>query len=369
MAKALTSEEVIKRFQIVHGTKYDYSKVDYIDSSTKVIIICPDHGEFLQEPRKHYGRKQGCPVCSGRGIPMTLDNFISRANSKHSSKYDYSNVTDVGSRKYVEIICPVHGMFSQRCDTHLSSSGCLKCSNNVLTTDMFITEAQAVHGTKFDYSLVYYVTSEVSVTIVCPDHGVFTQTPYQHLHSYGCPKCGTQKATESKHLTTEDFIAKAIDVHGTKYDYSKTTYTSAKEKLTIICPDHGEFSQLASGHLSGYGCKHCVSYGKDISKLKGPCSLYYLKLSSNLYKIGITSQAIDHRYRTKFDREQFEVVFMKLYPTGSEAYAEEQRLLTKHTKHKYLGGKVMNSGNTEIFTKDIFDGDYSLYSQRTLNGN
>jgi hypothetical protein len=60
----------------------------------------------------------------------------------------------------------------------------------------------------------------------------------------------------SKQVTTKSFIEKAQNVHGFKYDYSKTEYINAKTKVTIICPIHGEFKQLPNNHLK-YNCNKC----------------------------------------------------------------------------------------------------------------
>ena len=60
-----------------------------------------------------------------------------------------------------------------------------------------------------------------------------------------------------KKKTTEDFINEARKVHGEKYDYSKTEYKGIFEKVTVICPVHGEFEQTAHNHLRGNGCPKC----------------------------------------------------------------------------------------------------------------
>lgn len=62
----------------------------------------------------------------------------------------------------------------------------------------------------------------------------------------------------NKKLTTEEFIQKSRTIHGHKYDYSKSIYgKNQKDKLTIICPTHGEFSQRPDHHLCGSGCFTC----------------------------------------------------------------------------------------------------------------
>lgn len=230
---------------------------------------------------------------------------------------------------------------------------------------MFIERATTLHNNRYDYSLVEYVTVDDKVEIICPIHGSYFQTPYHHINrKQGCPKCGREKASITKTSSTDKFIEKAKAIHGDKYDYTNTVYFTAKEKVTITCPIHGDFQQLASGHLSGYGCKLCTTYGKGRVSSSSPCILYYLYLPDfNYYKIGITSQNISLRYRTKFDQEQFQIVFIKKYLTGNEAYEKEQQILKKYQHLRYIGdNKILKSGNTEIFTEDIFKGDYSEFT-------
>ena len=62
--KKLTTEEFIEKAIKVHGNKYDYSKVDYINSTTKVCIICPIHGEFWQKASDHINNNASCPKCA-----------------------------------------------------------------------------------------------------------------------------------------------------------------------------------------------------------------------------------------------------------------------------------------------------------------
>ena len=118
----------------IHNNKYNYSKVVYIDDGTKVEIICPLHGSFLQTPNKHLlGR--GCPKCkSGKFILTNLEKysklFPDRANVVHNSKYNYVNTKYVNSKTSIEIICPVHGTFSQAPSNHLSGKGCPKCNQS-----------------------------------------------------------------------------------------------------------------------------------------------------------------------------------------------------------------------------------------------
>lgn len=126
-----------------------------------------------------------------------------------------------------------------------------------MTLDGFIKKAKEVHGDKYDYSKVEYKNSKTKVCIICPIHGEFFQTPYNHLKGFGCSKCGHEKTSSAKTSNTSTFIEKAMSVHNDKYDYSKTNYINTKTKVCIICPEHGEFWQTPSTHLSGGGCWKC----------------------------------------------------------------------------------------------------------------
>lgn len=131
--RRLNTDDWIERFKIVHGDKYDYSKVKYADNSTKVCIICPKHGEFWQTPAKHYNEKQGCPKCgnlaSGDKQRMAKDEFIEQANKVHNYKYDYSRTVYNSMQNSIKVICPKHGEFKQRAQTHINGHGCPVCAN------------------------------------------------------------------------------------------------------------------------------------------------------------------------------------------------------------------------------------------------
>lgn len=120
-----------------------------------------------------------------------------------------------------------------------------------LTTEQFIAKANDVHNNKYTYNKTNYINSRTKVIITCPKHGDFEQTPANHLYGKGCPKCS------GKFKTTEEWIIEAKEIHGDKYDYSKTVFINTNTKVCIICPKHGEFWQLPYNHLSGEGCSKC----------------------------------------------------------------------------------------------------------------
>ena len=194
------------------------------------------------------------------GKKLTTSEFVKRAREAHGNKYDYSKVEYAGTHKNVCIICPKHGEFWQRPDIHLNGNGCPKCGIESIssTKEEFINKAREAHGDKYDYSKVKYVNNHTDVCIICPEHGEFWQTPNSHLKGNGCPKCGIESAQESNSSTTEEFIKRAREVHGDKYDYSKVNYVNNHTDVCIICPKHGEFLQMPYNHLNGAGCPKCA---------------------------------------------------------------------------------------------------------------
>ena len=207
MGKKLTTTEFIYKANKIHSNRYDYSKTMYINTHTKVCIICPEHGEFWQEPANHLSG-QKCPKCA------SIEVHNNQSNGK----------------------------------------------------DGFITKSKIVHGDKYDYSKVEYFNNHTKVCIICPEHGEFWQKPISHTQGKGCPYCGG-----TKKLTTEEFIERAKFIHGNKYDYSKAEYINTDTKVCIICPEHGEFWQTPHDHISSrQGCPNCniLKNSKIVQKIE-----------------------------------------------------------------------------------------------------
>lgn len=192
--------------------------------------------------------------------------LIERAKEKYGDKFDYSKATYESWNMPVVITCPKHGDFKQTMHTHLNKVtlyGCPSCGEEerlkkrILGKDIFIKKAREVHGDKYDYSKVDYVNNSTNVTITCPIHGEFKQAPSNHLAGKGCYWCGRKSAQNKITSNTEQFIKKAKEKHGDRYDYSKVDYVDNNTKVTIICKKHGEFKQKPVCHLNGSGCQKC----------------------------------------------------------------------------------------------------------------
>jgi cytochrome c2 len=131
LARKSNVDEFIQKANEVHNNKYDYSKVQYNKASEKVIIICIEHGEFLQTPNGHLGGA-GCRKCSTQRnsdkARKRTEEFIKESIEKHGDNYDYSKVEYKNTKENVIILCKEHGEFLQTPSNHLKGTRCPLCS-------------------------------------------------------------------------------------------------------------------------------------------------------------------------------------------------------------------------------------------------
>lgn len=245
-----------------HNNKFDYSLVNYINSKSKVKIICPTHGVFEQSYNNHVLNKYGCPRCSNKKTSQS--EFEDKANFVHNNKFDYSLAQYKSLNTLVKIICPTHGIFEMTPKDHIhSKKNCPKCAKNIKdTNESFKIKANKVHQFEFDYSLVEYKGSGSKVKIICLTHGVFEMTPNAHINGkQGCPKCGGCFKD-----TDETFKNKANIVRNNKFDYSLVVYKNSRSLVEIICPIHGTFKTTPDSHLNKkYGCPKCGKEAKRVA--------------------------------------------------------------------------------------------------------
>lgn len=293
MVAKITQEQVIDDFTKMHGDTYDYSKVEYINDRIKVEIICCDHGSFFQSPGAH--KKRGCPKCGRRNKTprITQKSILNEFVNIHNDRYDYSKVEYVSATKKVEIICRKHGSFFQTPSSHKNGSNCPECvrENRFCTDDKNLEQFKAVHGDTYDYSKLNYYSNKTNVEIICHNHGSFFQTPAEHKRGEGCPYCAKEK-------------------------YSWNNISFYKNRKTI---------------------------------------LYYVKVN-DLFKIGLTLKSTKSRFMSDV-KNGVSVVEIKTweYENGEDAYKKEQQILFENRKYRYYGEKVLNGGDSELFTKDVLN--------------
>jgi hypothetical protein len=188
---------------------------------------------------------------------LTNEEFKEKARAIHGDTYIYDLVNMVNCREKIKIICKIHGEFEQKPMHHLIGKGCKKCAQVALgdltrlTNKEFKEKAQKIHGNKYGYNQVNYISTHEKVKILCPKHGIFEQIPQAHLRGQGCPKCIKQVTS------LEEFKEKANSVHNFQYDYSKFEYVNSRVKGEIVCKTHGSFWQDPNAHVAGKGCPVC----------------------------------------------------------------------------------------------------------------
>jgi len=271
-------EVKINKAKELHNDKYDYSKVNFKKMIDKVIIICPEHGEFQQTMHKHL-QGDGCRKCgtikhSQSKVNKSKESFEIKARNIHNDLYDYSLVDYKNARCNVKIICKVHGQFEITPNRHLSGSGCQKCGRLLLSKsltyplDKYLDEVNKKYNYKYDYSKIKWEGVDKNITIICPSHNLEFITNGRSHRDLGveCRICKKEKTINYNQLTTEIFIKKAKEIWGDKYDYSKTNYINANNKVIIICKIHGEFLQYPSNHYK-YDCLKCSKYLVNLPKI------------------------------------------------------------------------------------------------------
>lgn len=305
-----TSSQIIEGFKKVHGERYDYSKVEYAGVNSKVCIICKNHGEFWQFPRRHKAGNN-CPKCARELVIRT--------------------------RRKIN-----------------------------LTQEEFLKRSLDRHGSKYDYSKSIFVNTNDKVCIICPIHGEFWQSPRHHFRSNGCYECG-RKSTSSKNrksISKKTFIKISKNNQLETYDYSliPEIIPTGSTKVKIICPEHGVFEQIARFHMKGTGCNKCCYRGYERQDYINHCIKYgYEKVlvyliniyndSESFYKIGITCRTVKERFRKLKHKTgySYKVINIKQLPPD-KAWDLELYIKRRYKSYKYKP-VIRFTGHSECFKK------------------
>lgn len=200
--------------------------------------------------------------------------FIEKAKIVHGNKYDYSKVVYIKSNEKVLIVCGLHGKFYQNPASHLTGSGCGKCSTirtheiKIKPNEIFIKECIEKFGVeRFDYSLTNYTGAHKKITVICKKHGQFNVVARSHYKNNGCcNKCRNEKLYNLFSGNKEDFILKSKQIHNDLYDYKKVLYYNAENKVKIKCIYHNQYFLVSpNNHLRGKGCPKCKSSKGEIA--------------------------------------------------------------------------------------------------------
>ena len=268
--RAIIIDDVIKKARDKHGDKYEYININ----KGKLTISCPIHGLFSQRTANHL-KGCGCPKCAieERSHKFKIqkkknktnkdhrESFIKNASKKFKHKFNYDKVVYQTSRDKVIIICPEHGEFEQKPTVHINSKhGCPKCASDHTTSHLslgtknFIKKLKSINKS-YSFDRTVYNGYYDRLTITCNLHGDFDVTPNNALTGVGCPQC----YKDNRRVSIDEFISRAIKIHGDEYVYENIHFETLDDKINITCKKHGEFITTASNHLKGRTCPSCNS--------------------------------------------------------------------------------------------------------------
>ena len=225
------------------------------------------------------------------------EHYVLQANKIHNFKFDYSKIKMTSVTNKIVIICPIHGEFIQIAKVHLiathscpSCAGVKRYDDNI---DEIYEKINNLYENKYDLSNFVFKNSNVKSDVICNIHGKFKITLSNLLKGIGCPNCASKIC---KH-NTASLIEKLIKIRGDKYNYSKVIYkNSLKDKIDIICKDHGIFSQCANNHLNGQDCPSCNNKSRGEEKIK-----QYLIDNNIIFEREKAFNNCRYKYKLRFD--------------------------------------------------------------------
>lgn len=273
MSKRLTLEEFIKRAEEIHGKgRYDFTNTNYVNNRTSVLVKCNLCGKELSIYPSSFliNKNSGCDCQPKEKSPVhDLESFIEEAEKLYGKdKYDFSNSKYLGMKKPIKIFCNnCKSYFWKTPYNFLHGSEC-SCYRKI-TTETFIERAEDIYGVgRYGYQESVYVNNKTPIKIFCPEcNKYFYKTPHAFIDGkLGCRDCSLKEKSNNQKLTTEEFIKRAVKIHGNLYDYSESNYIDTKTPVKIKDNETGDiFWQKPESHLHGYGNpKRSDSFGEKI---------------------------------------------------------------------------------------------------------
>lgn len=272
MAK-LTTEEFIAKAKAVHGDRYDYSKVEYVDSKTKVCIVCKEHGEFWQRP-SHHTNGHGCTKCASDVNAAAMRLWTEERCREVALKYTEMKVFRTECEEAYNAALKHEWLKDYTWLSYKIDVSKPKKKRQSYTQEEIIERIRSIFGERYSYEKVEYKAMKIPITLVCHEkdadgveHGEFSMRPDNIFSGkQGCPKCYDDRRSRLQRKPVEVFIEEAKKVHGGLYEYHKVEYVNTNSKVCIVCKIHGDFWQTPSNHLKGKGCPYCSGNVKKWNK-------------------------------------------------------------------------------------------------------
>lgn len=299
--KPMTQDDIIKRYKELYGDKFDYSLFKYVNGRTKAKIKCNTCGYiFKQRPDSHLAGN-GCPNCAKKYVAelkrIPREEIIKRFIEIHGNKYNYYKVIVGRINDKVEIICQIdnHGSFWQTINNHLKGHGCPICRHVNQAISITLDQEEVIkrfvdlHGDRYGYEDFIYKGMNEKGEIECREHGIFFQTPTNHLKGQGCPGCNRSKG--EKFIET---ILKKLNINFIQ-EYKIPGYNF---EYDFYLPDHKTFIEFNGrqhyepvevfGGLEGFKItKRNDAFKKELVKMRGETLLIFTYKQLNFKELEI----------------------------------------------------------------------------------
>ena len=279
----------------IYDEKTKYSS----DTSNKIIVTCPKHGEFTVTPGNHLNG-QGCPLCSKPRLIQEEE--IRKFKEIHGDKYSYAKTVIKGAKDAIIVTCPMHGDFETTPNSHKNGYKCPRCANEYssdnsrLSWDKFVDKANKIFNEYYKYPLQNYKNNKTNIIVTCPKHGNFNIRPDHHLYGKGCPKCNESKLEREFRLFLEE--------HKIEYEYRKKDFIWLnKMELDFYLPKYNIAIECQGGQhfnlIDFFNKRESFSHRQELDKLKKQlCEEHGIKL---LY---YSNLGIDYPYKVFEDKEK-----------------------------------------------------------------
>lgn len=359
MTNCLKTQNFIEKADKKHYNKYCYKYVVYVKAIEKVIIVCNIHGEFKQTPNYHLNGG-GCKKCNIRKTKWDKDFFIEECLRRNNGYLPFTIIGEYKGTTENILVENKYGICSIRAN-HILNGVIPGIETAIDKASYWKKQAILNHGSLYDYSKVNYINSNTKITITCKVHGEFLQTPNSHLSGKGCGKCTKkQGGLKRSEKYSNKFRIEANKTHSGKYSYYEDIIFKAKDVISIICPLHGDFLQVADNHLRGDGCQKCglklliermrenpigwsyTNWQKagERSKNFDSYKVYIIKCwddNEEFYKIGKTFSTIKKRFKNKNSLPyKYKIIKEVIFESAKEASEVEHILKNCNKYNKYI---------------------------------
>jgi hypothetical protein len=275
--RRLNIDIILPRLQYLHPSLSFTSIEKILNNRQEIYYTCNICGNKGSKILYSLLQGTGCKYCGIKArsdkVKLTEHEIILRFEEVHGTgTYDYSHLGYKNTNTLVTIRCPRHNIgFKQAIRKHLAGHGCPECAKDKaklpkIYHEEYVARSRNKHGLKYEYVENFKGTA-IPISILCPEHGIFKQSPNSHWLGRGCPECG-KKTMGRRKWTAEKFENTAKEIHSNKYSYSLTGFSSLQSYITITCPEHGAFRQIAKLHITKRNPQGCPKCGQVISNDK-----------------------------------------------------------------------------------------------------